>query len=333
MVLSDSGKVGRSMPGRLGEHVGERIVVRWIHLFSTSPASYWSTIFATSARKRFNYEQLREQTVGVHGELRTSHSVGELLRHVRPSAMMVEWGVGPPYAHPEDEPTPDWRKHVYRERGLMNQARGGSRPISVTAFVDWNTQIRRTKSLGPLQGAIQALQRMAKAIARALKREVPTARFIVAFRLYHGWYKGWQPTENLDAIITAISQTDFHSLSTRNVAFLPEIRYGHTLLSALSKRIHRGIAIHLPNTLREQSRGSPVEKMVDTALGADLLAWARSDPGAWALVLSEDDDVIPSVFTAESWIERHGGRVLIARARTACGPFLKLNGLVMELRQ
>jgi len=107
-----------------------------------------------------------------------------------------------------------------------------------------------------------------------------------------------------------ISETAFPDLSYRpNVVFLPNVQYGHTLREALAERRHRHPPIHLPNTLREQSKEStPVEKMVDTALATDLLDWARSDPDEWALVLADDDDFVPPVFAAEAWIKPHGGR-------------------------
>ena len=70
--------------------------------------------------------------------------------------------------------------------------------------------------------------------------------------------------------------------------------------------------------------------MVDTALAADLLHWARNDAGDWALILAEDDDFIPPVFTAESWIKPFGGQVFIVRKRLS-GPFLRLDGLLAGL--
>ena len=210
-----------------------------------------------------------------------------------------------------------------------------SRPIPVTAFVDWNTQIRNTGAPEPKpeDRAQRTLARTASVIGKALAREAPAIRFEVAFRLYHGWYKGWQRTTNLDAITTTVSQTDFSRLSrTPNVVFSSDVRYSHTLMSALPERRHARPPIHLPNTLRQQvSHEPPTEKMVDTALAADLLAWAHSDPGEWALILSDDDDVLPPVFTAESWTKPHGGRVLIVRTRRTSRAFLKLSGLLVEL--
>ena len=210
-----------------------------------------------------------------------------------------------------------------------------SPPIAVTAFVDWNTQIHnaRVADAKPDDRARRTLERTAHVIGRALARKRPTERFEVEFRLYHGWYKGWEPTDNYLAIKTTVSETDFSQLSTSNVVFSSDVRYGHTLLSALPERRHTRPPIHLPNTLRQQDQDEePAEKMVDTALVADLLSWARSDPGQWALILSEDDDVVPSVFTAEAWTRPHGGRVYIVRSR-AQGQYLKLDGLMMEMKR
>lgn len=207
-----------------------------------------------------------------------------------------------------------------------------SLPIPVTAFVDWNTQIRnaRLPDAKPDHRARLTLARTARVISTALARKRPADRFDVALRLYHGWHKGWEPTENFRAITTTVSQTDFYRLSrSPNVIFSSDVQYGHTLLSALPERRHARPPIHLPNTLREQTRHAENEKTVDTALAADLLSWARSDPGEWALILSEDDDFVPPVFAAEAWTKPHGGRVYIVRSRKK-GPYLKLDGLMME---
>lgn len=204
-----------------------------------------------------------------------------------------------------------------------------TRPIFVTAFVDWNAQVHnaRTHNLTPMEQAKHTLYRTAKSIGRALASNDPTARFSVAIRLYHGWHKGWQPTDSLRAIMATSSPEELAALSQSNIRFSERIDYGHTLLSALPKRRHIS-TIHLPNTLRQQSRhASREEKMVDTALAADLLHWARLEPNEWAIVLAEDDDLVPPVFTAESWIAPHGGRILIVRKRP-CNAYLKTDGLL-----
>ena len=207
-----------------------------------------------------------------------------------------------------------------------------NRPISVTAFVDWKAQMHNTRSerLQPPERARRTLDRTARNIRKLLVRKAPAARFTVAMRLYHGWHKGFEQTENLRAITAAASQFKLAAPTNKNVLFSTQIDYGHTLLSTLDERIHIRTAIHLPSTLRERRGGKLEEKMVDTALAADLLHWARRDSGDWALVLAEDDDYIPPVFTAESWIKPSGGRVFVVRTRPN-GPFLRLDGLLEEL--
>ena len=216
---------------------------------------------------------------------------------------------------------------------MSEPSRRRTAPISVTAFVDWKAQMHNAGALGAAPARERAQRTLAqtlRSIGRALSEEKP--RFRVSFRLYHGWHKGWQPTDGFKAVSQAIGATDFTALSHGRVDFSPTVQYGHTLLEALPERRRRRPPIHLPNTLRDQAKGRPPEeKMVDTALAADLLAWARQSPSEWALVLAEDDDVAPPLFTAEAWIKPHGGRALLLRKRPA-GQYLKLDGLLKELR-
>ena len=207
------------------------------------------------------------------------------------------------------------------------------RATAVTAFVDWQTQMHHTRVHTPSADARAALtlQRITRIINRVLRLEAPAAPFSVMLRLYHGWHKGWEPTDNLRAIAGVRAADVFADNASADIVFSQSVRYGHTLLSALPERSHSRTAIHLPNTLRDQEGSSPTEKMVDTALAADLLAWAHSDPDEWALVLSDDDDVVPPVLTAESWMRPHGGRVLIVSTQRRRRDFLKLDGLLQEL--
>ena len=232
----------------------------------------------------------------------------------------------------------------------------------MTAFVDWEAQIHNMGAYGNVPQHVRAqrtleqtvrsvgagmaqateheraqrtLERTVRAVRSALMSE-EKSRFRVSFRLYHGWHKGWQPTDGLKAVLQAVDATDFTALSYDRVDFSPTVQYGHTLLAALPERKHHHqrprLLIHLPNTLRDQEKGKPLEeKMVDTALAADLLAWAHQSPSEWALVLAEDDDMIPPLFTAEAWIKPHGGRALLLRKRGA-GQYLRLDGLRRRLK-
>ena len=208
------------------------------------------------------------------------------------------------------------------------------RAISVTVFVDWNSQIynSRADKHDPNARAKRTLEKTTSAIRKTLLSEDHNRKFDVVLRLYHGWHIGWERTANLLAIMKTVADPNFPSdYSARNVVFRQVVHFGHTLLSALPARRHSGQQIHFANTLRQRNANSgPEEKMVDTALAADLLHWARETPSEWALVLAEDDDIVPPVFTAEAWIHDHGGRMFIVRNRRAT-PYAKLDGILRGL--
>ena len=224
-----------------------------------------------------------------------------------------------------------------RLSGTRSRSSTTAVPVNVTAFVDWTAQMHNANAVGiskPHARAERTLQKVARIIDTVLTSRAPSVRFRVALRLYHGWHKGFEATENRRAMIELIGETDFLRLSrSPNVRFSPEVRYGDQLLAALPQRARARHPIHLPDTWRQQEQDSSrTEKMVDTALAADLLDRARNDPHEWALVLSEDDDVVPPVFTAEAWMRPCGGCVLIVRTRRSRRTFLRLDGVLEEVK-
>jgi hypothetical protein len=148
-------------------------------------------------------------------------------------------------------------------------------------------------------------------------------------RFYHGWHKGYQPSDNRKSIMTVVAETDFLNLSTRsNIVFAPDVGYGDCLLSAMPCRLHTPQSIHLPNTLRSRnSRRGLEEKMVDTAMASDMIVSAYQDPAAWVIVAAEDDDIVPPVFAVENMVNPYNSRVLLLSYRTRGNNFLKLDGL------
>lgn len=204
----------------------------------------------------------------------------------------------------------------------------------VTAFVDWNSQLLINGvdyEKDPLSAARTTLKRTAKRIASGLSTFEPDGNFQVSLRLYHGWHKGYQPSENRRAVKQVLVETDFATLSERpNVVFSPEVGFGDCLLSALPRRIHAALSIHLANTLRERVRGKGhEEKMVDTALASDVMVAAYQDPGDWILVAAEDDDLVPPIFAAEAILAKQGSHVLLLRNRRQSKNFLKLDDILL----
>lgn len=203
--------------------------------------------------------------------------------------------------------------------------------VPVTCFVDWNSQLIVTGvdyEKEPVNAARAAFTQTTRRIARTLAKTDLNEKFQVNLRLYHGWRKGYQPTANLLAIRAVIAETDFSTLSdVPSVAFSSNIGFGDRLIAALECRIHAKEGIHLPNTLRERNTKEHEEKMVDTALAADMVVCAYQDPGDWIFLITEDDDLVPPLFTAESIIYAHKGKALLLSKRKRSKNFLLLDGL------
>lgn len=203
--------------------------------------------------------------------------------------------------------------------------------IRVTCFVDWNSQLLLTGidcESKPVDAARTAFKQVTRRIAQCLVKVDTRENFQVHLRLYHGWRKGYEPTTNLKAIRKVVAETDFSTASDKpSVAYSSSVGYGDCLLSALSQRMHQRHGIHLPNTLRDRGSQGYEEKMVDTALAADLVVCAYQDPNEWILLVTEDDDLIPPLFTAESIINAAQARALLISKRKRGNNLLLLDGL------
>lgn len=73
---------------------------------------------------------------------------------------------------------------------------------------------------------------------------------------------------------------------------------GNTL-ACVQRRLARKHGVHLLDTLRHRD-GKREEKMVDTALVADLLGLASRKEADRYFVVSDDDDLLPGLFAAEA---------------------------------
>lgn len=207
--------------------------------------------------------------------------------------------------------------------------------VSVSAFVDWNSQLRvlspKNKAADPTTAARLVLSQTAGLIARSLQKTDASARFKVQLRLYHGWHKGFEPTKNKRAITQVLAYTDSSDLSpVKNVVFNEQVGYGDRLVYALPERLHTRLGIHLPNTLREKN-GLEGEKMVDTALASDVVCVAANEPRDWIIVVAEDDDLIPPIFTAEAFLKRYAARVLLLQHRESRSTFMDLSNITVKL--
>jgi hypothetical protein len=207
--------------------------------------------------------------------------------------------------------------------------------ITVSAFVDWNSQIHISgdqSQLDPLITAKLVLEKTSERIARCLNGMDSSFRYRVSMRLYHGWHKGFEPTANRRAVTSVLAGLNFSDLSPlRNVAFEDNVGYGDCLLYALPRRLHARLGVHLPNTLRMQ-HDEMCEKMVDTAMAADIVQSAALDPEDWIVVVAEDDDLIPPIFTAEALLSRASSRIALLHNRKRSEKFLKLDDISVRFK-
>lgn len=205
---------------------------------------------------------------------------------------------------------------------------------SVTAFIDWNSQIinagQQTEPRKPRQ-ALATAEYVSAMIAAKLREFTEADIFDVTMRLYHGWYGGLTETENFSAIKTVIRERLIPSRAGKAI-FDWRQPFSHTLLGADEHRLHSRLRVHLPDSCRENLKGGQDrrEKMVDTALVCDLLASARSEPQEVKVIMAEDDDPVPGIFVAEKWIKSHGGKILLIRKRESSA-HLCLGGLLWKL--
>lgn len=196
------------------------------------------------------------------------------------------------------------------------------RKCNVTAFVDWNSQTYHAGVRRDLirngRGIDSVVQYVTATIEGILCCHKEWDRFDVDVRLYYGWHSGLTKTKCRVGLERLREDGSLPNLRGK-CKFNWESPFGDKLLSALDRRLHRKLHLHLPDTLRDDGDGDIREKMVDTALVADLLAVTRSDAQGWKIILAEDDDVIPGVLVAEKWSAERGGRCILARKRSEMG--------------
>ncbi len=176
------------------------------------------------------------------------------------------------------------------------------------ALVDWDTA-RRCRWLSSVErakverGGVQAqLEAVQKRLAPAFL-SFEKARFRVQMRIYHGWHRGLEPT------------ADYRDLSglrpRRNT--IDQVLFAPPILG--DELACRGRYGKLRDTVRRREESSILEqKMVDTAIAADLLFLARSKlagPRAWFVVLSElqrSPELTPSCSSELTPRDRSAGR-------------------------
>ncbi len=213
--------------------------------------------------------------------------------------------------------------------------------VSAQAFIDWDTarRIRRPpwkleeeSSVGIKERANHAADcflelqiRMAAALEKLRKGDAIRMNLT---RIYHGWHRG--TSESNDRRALELARQKFRVLTAGTISILPDIAYGNELACG-------GRRVPIMDTLRKRQSGDDQQKMVDTALTADILSYARTESRnfrrgepspALAVVVANDDDLLPGAFAAETW----GLPVLVLRVdRANESKHLRLSEMVYDL--
>ena len=192
-------------------------------------------------------------------------------------------------------------------------------------FVDWNTAMiasgaaRRKR---PETVARTALEHVERIVSDYLG-SAGGPRYRVRLRLYAGWHEGTTRTDYFRGVAKVRQKyaNGIREYCGGRVAFLggyDGVQFGARLACASDRRLVRKYDVHLLDTLRHRD-GKPTEKMVDTALVADLLGLAMRKEADRYVVVSDDDDMLPGVFAAEA----AGARIGVLSRPGAGSRFMK----------
>ena len=182
-------------------------------------------------------------------------------------------------------------------------------PINrVIGFVDWHTAViasgAKVRSRRVDVVALKALDHVERVVSDHLCGSGTRTKFGVRLRLYAGWHSGKTPTEYFRGITKVMGSYAGKSRSHQQSRVIFEggdrgIQLGNRLAWGSGKRLVRHYGVHFLDTLRHRD-GTPEEKMVDTALAVDLLAFASRKEADRYVVVSDDDDMLPGIFAAEA---------------------------------
>lgn len=195
-----------------------------------------------------------------------------------------------------------------------------ARPRPVYVLVDWNSELWGLKSRGSGDGAEtarRALKVLCRRVGKLLHDEAEAEPFFLHLRIYHGWRIGTKPTLRRQSLEDArvydpINRQDrgIVEYSPRRSQVVRDLEFGDRLLGARDNRLC-GLRQdhHLPSTYQQDRAGAYGEKMVDTALVADLLHLAIENDRSWLIVVGQDADLVPGILTAEGLLQGSDRRV------------------------
>jgi len=180
--------------------------------------------------------------------------------------------------------------------------------IVLWAFVDWNSQVHVVRGANQEPPGRDVLEFVVRRIGNVLKPFTNSFLFEINIRAYCGWHKGYEPTPRRRELGGIVEEVLFNLSSHPNMT-VRQFLFGDRSAGALDTRLCKGTNSHYPATCRERDHRRHEEKMVDTALVSDLIFHATQNDSSWLLVVGEDLDLIPGVYTAEGIIANSGRKI------------------------
>lgn len=196
-----------------------------------------------------------------------------------------------------------------------------SRPIPVHVLVDWNSELLRLRGAEDREGpevARRVLKLLSRQVGKMLYDIAATQAFFLYYRVYCGWRIQSKPTQRRESVESARVYDPSNSqdrglaeYSPRTSQVVRALEFGDKLLGALDIRLcGPRLDHHLPSTFQKNREDVWGEKMVDTALVADLLHLALESDQSWLVVVGQDADLVPGILTAEGLLNGTNRRVI-----------------------
>lgn len=185
-----------------------------------------------------------------------------------------------------------------------------SRPIPVHVLVDWNSELLAHKSPEDRDGpevARRVFKLLCRHVGKMLYEVAGSEAFFLYFRVYCGWRVQSKPTRRRESLEAArvynpsnAQDRGLAEYSPRTSQVVRALEFGDRLLGARDVRLCGSrLDHHLPSTFQKNRDDVWGEKMVDTALVADLLHLAFETDRSWLVVVGQDADLVPGILTAE----------------------------------
>ena len=199
------------------------------------------------------------------------------------------------------------------------------RPRPVHVLIDWNSELLSLRSSAQgedAEVARRALKQVCRDVGKLLHQEAGETALFLHLRAYHGWRRGFEPTprrRGLEEARRFFSPNDpqdrgLAAYSQRPLQAVRTLEFGDKLLGARDERLcgqgENNQDHHLPFTLQDNTTGPPREKMVDTALVADLIHLALESDESWLVVIGQDADLVPGILAADGLLHGTDRRVI-----------------------